>query len=45
MIRRRTPEQLAAAVHVRLSRRRGPESVAAARRLKAEFKAEARRTK
>lgn len=44
MIGRRTPEQVAAADHVRRSKARGPEAVAAARRLKAEVEAEARKT-
>ena len=43
MIGRRSPEQLAARHHVRESRKRGPEAVAAARRLQAEVDAEARK--
>ncbi|WP_167828872.1 hypothetical protein [Streptomyces sp. MZ04] len=43
MMGRRTPEQLAAAINVGLARKRGPEAVAAAKRLKAEVKAEARK--
>lgn len=43
MFGRRNPEQLAAAINVGLAKKRGPEAAAAARRLKAEVDAEAKR--